>query len=251
MQLTSPFGLTRTRVAARHALIAPDGHVKSNVPGIAGATTVVLINEAMGAKFAQLLITFEAGGHAETSANEIETAGYFETGGGELEIQGEKKARCTAGSFFFAPAEKAWTITAAKAGTRVTLFQKRFAAVSGVDTPRAIVGHAAKVKGEPFLGDPDARLQVLLPHEPSFDLAMNIFTYQPGATLPFVETHVMEHGLLMLEGQGVYRLEDAWYPVAAGDVIWMAPYCAQWFVAMGKQPASYLYYKDVNRAAIR
>ena len=58
----------------------------------------------------------------------------------------------------------------------------------------------------------------------------------------------MEHGLLMLAGQGVYRLEDSWYPVAAGDVIWMAPYCPQWFVAMGKQSASYLYYKDVNRA---
>jgi (S)-ureidoglycine aminohydrolase len=54
----------------------------------------------------------------------------------------------------------------------------------------------------------------------------------------------------MLSGQGVYRLEDSWYPVAAGDVIWMAPYCPQWFVAMGKSPASYLYYKDVNRAAL-
>ena len=35
--------------------------------------------------------------------------------------------------------------------------------------------------------------------------------------------------------------------VKAGDAIWMAPYCAQWFVAMGKVPARYLYYKDVNR----
>ena len=72
----------------------------------------------------------------------------------------------------------------------------------------------------------------------------------PGATLPFVETHIMEHGLIMLSGQGVYRLEDSWYPVRAGDAIWMAPYCAQWFVAMGKVPARYLYYKDVNRAAL-
>jgi (S)-ureidoglycine aminohydrolase len=27
----------------------------------------------------------------------------------------------------------------------------------------------------------------------------------------------------------------------------MASYCPQWFVAMGKKPARYLYYKDVNR----
>ena len=83
--------------------------------------------------------------------------------------------------------------------------------------------------------------------DPAFDMAVNIFTYRPGATLPFVEHHIMEHGLLMLAGQGVYRLENEWYPVREGDVIWMAPYCPQWFVAMGDSPASYLYYKNVNR----
>ncbi len=49
-------------------------------------------------------------------------------------------------------------------------------------------------------------------------MAVNIFTYQPGATLPFVETHIMEHGLLMLKGQGIYRLDADWHPVRAGDV---------------------------------
>jgi (S)-ureidoglycine aminohydrolase len=247
--MSIPYGQTRTRVAARHALIAPDGHVKSSVPGITGAATIIVINEAMGAKFAQVMVTFESGGRATLPANDVETAGYVSTGGGTLTIGGVKE-KVSAGAFFFAPAGEAWSITAPKAGTRVTLFQKKFAPLAGVAAPQAIIGDAAKVDGQPFLGDPDARLQVLLPDVPAFDLAMNIFTYQPGATLPFVETHVMEHGLLMLAGQGVYRLEDSWYPVAAGDVIWMAPYCPQWFVAMGKSPASYLYYKDVNRAAL-
>jgi (S)-ureidoglycine aminohydrolase len=103
------------------------------------------------------------------------------------------------------------------------------------------------VEGVPFLGDPDALLQTLLPPDRAFDLAVNVFTFRPGAALPLVEVHVMEHGLLMLAGQGVYRLADAWYPVRQGDVIWMAPFCPQWFVAMGKEPARYLYYKDVNR----
>ncbi len=247
--MNSPFGQTRTRIAARHALIAPDGHVKSSLPGVAKAATVVLINEAMGARFAQVLITFESGGHAEFPANDVETAGYVETGGVTVTIEAQKK-KCAAGGFFFAPAGQAWSLTAPKAGTRVTLFHKNFAPLSGTAAPRAIIGDASTIAGQPFLGDPDARLQVLLPDEPAFDMAMNIFTYQPGATLPFVETHVMEHGLLMLSGQGVYRLDDSWYPVVAGDVIWMAPYCAQWFVAMGKTPASYLYYKDVNRPAL-
>ncbi|MBI3885156.1 MAG: (S)-ureidoglycine aminohydrolase [Opitutae bacterium] len=247
--MSTPYGHTRTRVAARHALIAPDGHVKSSVPGITGATTVILINEAMGAKFAQLVVTFESGGRAVLPANDVETCGYVMSGGGTVTV-GKLKQKVAAGAFFFAPAGQAWAITAPSRGTQVTLFQKKFAPLAGVAAPHALIGDAKQVPGNPFLGDPDARLQVLLPDTPAFDLAVNIFTYESGATLPFVETHVMEHGLLMLSGQGVYRLEDSWYPVAAGDVIWMAPYCPQWFVAMGKTTASYLYYKDVNRAAL-
>jgi (S)-ureidoglycine aminohydrolase len=130
---------------------------------------------------------------------------------------------------------------------RVHVFEKRYVPRQGTAAPKRIIGEEQSVEGVPFLGDPAARLQVLLPDEPAYDMAVNIFRFEPGATLPFVEVHVMEHGLLMLAGQGVYRLSDRWYPVRAGDVIWMAPYCPQWFVAMGKEPAAYLYYKDVNR----
>ena len=247
--MNPPFGQTRTRVMARHALIAPDGHVRSVVPGITGAAVVIVINPALGARFAQLLVTFEAGGRAELAAGELETAGYVETGGVVVVI-GDRRVRCGPGGFFFAPAGSVATLSSPRPGTRVTLFQKTFVPAGNGLLPMAIIGDTHEVKGQPFLGDADARLQVLLPDAPEFDLAMNVFTYQPGATLPFVETHVMEHGLLMLRGQGIYRLEESWYPVAAGDAIWMAPYCPQWFVAMGKQPASYLYYKDVNRAAL-
>ena len=82
-------------------------------------------------------------------------------------------------------------------------------------------GDEGEVEGTAFMGDPDAILKVLLPRDPRFDLAMNVFTFQPGASLPLVEVHVMEHGLLMLDGKGVYRLDDDWYPVRQGDVIWM------------------------------
>jgi hypothetical protein len=57
----------------------------------------------------------------------------------------------------------------------------------------------------------------------SFDFAVNTMVYQPGASLSMVEMHVMEHGLIMLEGGGIYRLGDSWYPVTAGDFIWMGP----------------------------
>jgi len=53
--------------------------------------------------------------------------------------------------------------------------------------------------------------------------------------------------MTIIRGQGVYRLGDSWYPVETGDTLWIAPYCPQWFVAVGKTPAAYIYYKDINR----
>jgi (S)-ureidoglycine aminohydrolase len=243
------FGHSRARIAARHALITPANHVASSVPGFTGATSVILVNEAMGAKFAQVLVTFTAEGRAAQPASEVQTFGYFISGTGDLAV-GQKKAMMDAGGFFFVPAGQPWGLTFITAGTQLMLFQKKYVPLPGVAAPQAIIGDSSKVKGAPFLGDPAANLQTLLPDDPAFDMAVNLFTYQPGGHLPFVEVHVMEHGLIMLGGAGVYRMEDSWYPVQAGDAIWMAPYCAQWFVAMGKTPASYLYYKDVNRPAI-
>jgi (S)-ureidoglycine aminohydrolase len=243
------FGHTRAHVGARHALITPANHVSSTVPGFTGSTVVVLVSPAMGSKVAQTLVTFQTGGAAHVAASDAQTFGYIMDGGAVVSV-GTKKRRLKAGGFFFCPAGTDWSLTTPKKGTKLTLFQKKYVPLVGVRAPRPILGDQSRAKGTPFLGDPAANLQVLLPDEPAFDMAVNIFAYQPGGHLPFVEVHIMEHGLVMLSGGGVYRLEDSWYPVQAGDAIWMAPYCAQWFVAMGKVPARYLYYKDVNRTAL-
>ncbi len=239
----SIFGDTRTAVRARHAIITPDGHVASALPGADGVTPYYLISPAMGAALNQLRLVFDYRGSITLPASEWETALYVETGSVAIDDNTVLKS----GAFAFRPAGSAVALHGAAAGTAVTLFQKRFEPLAGVDRPAAVTGHSSDVAGEPFLGNKRAILQTLLPTTFEYDLAINIFTYRPGATLPFVETHVMEHGLLMLSGEGIYRLEDAYYPVRAGDVIWMAPYCPQWFVAVGDKPASYLYYKNVNR----
>ena len=100
---------------------------------------------------------------------------------------------------------------------------------------------------QPLMGDECVQVRPLLPSCPAYDFAVNTMTFQPGAALSQVEMHVMEHGLLMLDGGGIYRLGEKWYPVKAGDFIWMAPFCPQWFGAIGKSPARYLIYKDWNR----
>jgi (S)-ureidoglycine aminohydrolase len=117
----------------------------------------------------------------------------------------------------------------------------------------AAAGHATNVGDEggfaPNLKSSDEALEVrtLVPADTAFDFAVNTMTFQPGAALSMVEIHVMEHGLVMLAGGGIYRLGDSWYPVTEGDFIWMGPYCPQWFGALGKTPSRYLIYKDWRR----
>jgi (S)-ureidoglycine aminohydrolase len=49
--------LTRSVVKSSHAVICPDGFVNSVVPGWTNCTVNVIINEQMGARFCQTLIT--------------------------------------------------------------------------------------------------------------------------------------------------------------------------------------------------
>jgi (S)-ureidoglycine aminohydrolase len=236
-------------VRARHALITPDGHVASVVPGISGARVVAHIARSLGARFVQCSIDLEPQGRVTLAADTSEYFIYVQDGSVEARFGGSEHL-LTTGAYLFLPSQTEAQLWQAGGAPRLIVFQKTYVPTPGVAAPRSVLGVAAKVEGQPFLGNPRALLQVLLPEDLAFDLAVNIFTYEPGATLPFVETHVMEHGLLMLAGEGIYRLEDQWYPVRAGDVIWMAPFCPQWFVAVGDVPASYIYYKDVNRSLV-
>lgn len=240
------FGGMRSHVAKDHALIEPGSFVTTALPGWEKTQGIILLAPAMGAHFTQYLAVMDADGLAKPAMPGIERCIYVLEGSLVFRPAGDREHFLSPGGYAFLPPDDKTTLHATT-NCRINVFEKRYVPRTGTSLPRRIIGREQDVKGEPFLGDPAARLQVLLPDEPSFDLAVNVFRFQPGAALPFVEVHVMEHGLLMLEGQGVYRLGDRWYAVKAGDVIWMAPFCPQWFVAMGKQPAAYLYYKDVNR----
>jgi len=57
----------------------------------------------------------------------------------------------------------------------------------------------------------------------------------------------MEHGLYVLEGKAVYRLNQDWVEVEAGDFMWLRAFCPQACYAGGPDKFRYLLYKDVNR----
>jgi len=240
-----PQGATRSKVTARYTLLTPDTFVPSVLAGWTKTRGVIQISPRMGAEFLQYeaWLTAESVGHA-TSPHVQRFVYVLE---GQLNVHiGKGKKPLRSGGYAYLPAGADYQLRTSR-HARLWVLEKTYVPLGGTPVPDPLFADEAEVKSAAFLGDDALQLKLLLPDIAAFDMAVNIFTYAPGGTLPQVEIHVMEHGLMMLAGAGVYRLGEDWHPVLAGDVIWMAPYCEQWFVAMGKQPARYIYYKDVNR----
>jgi (S)-ureidoglycine aminohydrolase len=236
-------GHTRSTNQRDHLLHTPDTFVRTVLPGMERAAAIVHISPAGGAAFTQYTAELEAGGSLGLTTNQR----FIYTLEGAADLATETTFHALiAGSFAYIPEDTAHTITAQQT-TRLVVIEKPYEHLASAPAPEVLVGHEDKTLSVPLNDDPDLQVRSLLPGSPSFDFAVNTMTYHPGAALSMVEVHVMEHGLLMLEGGGIYRLGDHWYPVTAGDFIWMGPYCPQWFGAIGKRSAKYLIYKDSNR----
>jgi (S)-ureidoglycine aminohydrolase len=235
-------GHTRSSYQRDHLIHTPDTFVRAPLPGMRNATAVVHAGPAMGAGFTQYTVELEPEGSFHLG--QAQSFVYVLDGGvtcGETSL--------TPGHYAWLPPDRGVRVTATKA-SRVAVIEKPHSAWNGV-VPGSVTGDERLIAPKPLLGDESVAVRTLLPEDPAFDCAVNTITFQPGATLPMVEVHIMEHGLLMLEGEGIYRLGDRWYQAAAGDFIWMAPYCPQWFGALGKVPAKYLIYKDWNRHPLK
>ncbi len=259
--------LTRSVVKHNHAIISPDGYINSNVPGWTGATVNVIINEQMGARLCQTLVTLTADGKLTGSTEKAQIFFYVVQGSCEAGVYTGKSASeievdddffadddelnsrtLRAGGFMYVPVGHHYRITSLEADTQILTFHKVYEPLKGHAVPEVIFGDRKDAfYPASYMDDTALHIQELLPNVPGFDMAVNIFTYDTGGHLPMVETHIMEHGLLYLQGQAIYMLDGQWYPVKKGDSIWMAPYCQQWATAMGQEPSVYIYYKNVNR----
>ena len=222
-----------------HRLQTPETFVRAPLPGMRNATAVVHTSPAGRSAFVQYTAEFERGGALAACGDQrfvyvLEgrigvDANVLEPGGFAYIPPGEATGVCSDGA------------------ARAVIIEKPYQPLAGVSAPVLLTGQEMDVAPTHLSGDPGLEVRGLIPDDAAFDFRVNTMTYQPGATLPAVEIHVMEHGLLMLEGGGIYLLGAQWYPVNAGDFIWMAPYCPQWFGALGKQAAKYLIYKDWDR----
>ena len=243
--LRQSLGETRSSIRDGHAVLSSDSHERTTLPNWAAAEVVFVIAPQMGAQFTQFFAHLEAGSRAGTPLPGVERflmvldgAVSLEHGGGHQTMGPE--------AFAFLPAGYDHVILASSP-SRLVVVERYFMSLEGAEPPYPVIGDVGSVEAVPMNGDTRLMRKKLMPVDAAFDCEFNVMDFSPGASLPYVETHFMEHGLLMLNGGGIYRLDDSWYPVEMGDVIWMGPYCAQWFGAVGKGNARYLLYKDWNR----
>ncbi len=157
-----------------------------------------------------------------------------------------------AGGYAYIPPNTPFKVyNGSTAPVRFHWIRKAYEQVDGLAVPEAFVTNEKHVSAV-AMPDTDARWTTTRFVDPSdlrHDMHVNIVTLEAGAVIPFMETHVMEHGLYVLEGKGVYRLNRDWVEVEAGDFMWLRAFCPQACYAGGPGRFRYLLYKDVNRHA--
>lgn len=157
---------------------------------------MVLISPQMGAGFVQFLATMHPGGASGPPHPGVERFAFVLEGAAEVQVAGERAVLERGGYAFFPPGVEHALHT--PDGARLVVFERFHVRAKALPPP--VWGHEQEVPAAPFMGDERVRLKALLPDEVAYDWAVNILEFDPGASLPLVEVHVMEHGLLLLQG---------------------------------------------------
>jgi (S)-ureidoglycine aminohydrolase len=153
------------------------------------------------------------------------------------------------GGFAYLPPGQAWSIeNTAQGHLGFHWIRKRWVSAPGLRAPDPVI---SSDREQPIDWMPDTEVwgttRFLDPTDIRHDMHVNIVTFQPGGRIPFAETHVMEHGLYVLQGTARYLLNRDWVSVGPGDFMWLRAWCPQACMATGTEPFRYLLYKDVNR----
>lgn len=201
--------------------------------------------------FSHYILDMAPGGGSDRPELDATAEGIlFVTGGDPALILEGQDFTLRPGSYVYVPPGTDWQIgNPAKDSAQVHWIRKAYQPVPGIPLPDPFVSHEEDHDPIP-MPDTDgvwATTRFVDPDDMRHDMHVNIVTFQPGGVIPFAETHVMEHGLYVLEGKAVYRLNSDWVEVGPGDYIWLRAFCPQACYAGGPGAFRYLLYKDVNR----
>jgi len=240
-------GHNRSRFARNYAVLPPDGMFPSLLPGLHDATVFYQATPLMGARFAQgRLEVLPGGGTRGTREDGLEH--FFYVLSGTLEITAGGTERLGVGGFGYIPAGTGFSF-ANRGETPVSAVWIKRRYVPAADTAAPAVRFGSRTATPITTVDDSGRWRQYLlgTADMTMDFEMNVMGFAPGTHFHCVETHIFEHGLVMLEGQGLQLLERDWHELWTGDFVWMGSFVPQQFYCTGWQSVAYLLYKDVNR----
>jgi len=201
--------------------------------------------------FAQYAVELAPGGGSAEPEPDIAAQAAIFVAFGTLRLSiGGAREDIEAGHFVYIPAGARWEIwNTSDKPAGFHWIRKRYERIDTLNPLEAFVIHESKVE-KASMPDCDgvwATQRFFDPFDMRHDFHVNIVNFQPGGRIPFAETHVMEHGLYVLQGTARYLLNRDWVEVGPGDFMWLRAFCPQACVATGDEPFRYLLYKDVNR----
>ncbi|MEM8657308.1 MAG: bifunctional allantoicase/(S)-ureidoglycine aminohydrolase [Pseudomonadota bacterium] len=227
--------------------------VTSAVPFWEGTRLWVLARPLSGfaETFSQYIMEVAPGGGSDRpeADPQAEAVLFIVDGTATLTVDGTPH-QMTPGGYAYLPPQTDWTLrNASDHPLRFHWIRKAYMAVEGLPAPEVLITNEQDIAPTvmPATEGKWATTRFVDPADLRHDMHVTIVTFEPGAVIPFAETHVMEHGLYVLEGKAVYRLNQDWVEVEAGDFMWLRAFCPQACYAGGPGKFRYLLYKDVNR----
>ncbi|MEM6678196.1 MAG: bifunctional allantoicase/(S)-ureidoglycine aminohydrolase [Pseudomonadota bacterium] len=226
--------------------------VTSKLPGFEGTRAWILARPLTGfaETFAQYAVEIApGGGSARPEPDPGAQAALFVTEGQLTLTIGTEATLLEPGGFAWIPPGAGWSLANESAApVSFHWIRKRWQPAAGLSPAPPLVTRDQDIAPRPMPGhDAWATTLFMDPNDLRYDMAITIVTFGPGGAIPFEETHVMEHGLTILEGKAVYRLNRDWVEVGPGDFLWLRAFCPQACYAGGPGPFRYLLYKDINR----
>lgn len=233
-----------------YVLLEPDGLVKNAIPGYENCDVTILGSPAMGATFADYLVTAKAGGKNTGIGGEgIESFLYVISG--EVTVKNDdQEATLTEGGYIFSPeGNKIAFENKSGQDAKMYVYKRRYDRIEGYSA-HTVVANVNDMEWVEYEGMNNCHIKDLFPAagDFGFDMNMHILKFKLGASHGYIETHIQEHGMYFLSGKGMYRLDDEWVPVKKGDYVFLDAYVPQACYAVGREEEfAYIYSKDCNR----
>jgi (S)-ureidoglycine aminohydrolase len=240
-------GHNRSLFARNYAILPPDGMFPSLLPGLKDAQVYYQATPLMGARFAQgRLEVLPGGGTRGTRDDGLEHFLYVLAG--TLTVTAGGTESLAPGGFAYIPAGTGFSFVNKGTETVSAVWiKRRYRLAPGFDRPDVRFG-SRDATPRTTVDDSGRWRQYLLGiADMTMDFEMNVMGFAPGTHFHCVETHIFEHGLVMLKGQGLQLLDREWHELWTGDFVWMGSFVPQQFYCTGWEGAAYLLYKDVNR----